>query len=159
MQCGGGQLHTSSANRTQKFVAEVQPCCWRSNSSWPGGVAGLIALVVAGVVLVDVRRQGNGAVLHQQRFEGDRIGAAGRKLQDAATRGGIAAQHLQRQRRLAFGHHLKPITGLELLGGFSQAKPLARAVMPRLEHQQLHRPATRPTRFQPGPKHPGVIHN
>ena len=147
MQGGGCQLHTSSADRRQQFVAEVQPCRWGSNSPRLSGVAGLIALVVAGGVFVDVGRQGNGAVLHQQRLQRCRICAAGRKLQDAATRGGVAAQHLQRQRRLAFSYHLEPITRLELLGGFSQAEPLARPAMPRLEHQQLHRPATGPARL------------
>jgi S-DNA-T family DNA segregation ATPase FtsK/SpoIIIE len=63
------------------------------------------------------------------------------------------------QRRLAIGHHLDPITRLELLGGFSQAKPLARPTRPRLQHQQLHHPATGPARLQPGPKHPSVIHH
>ena len=137
----------------------MQPRRWRSNSPRLGGVAGLIALVVAGVVLVDIGRQGDGAVLHQQRLEGGRIGAADRKLHNPPVRIGVPAQHLHRQRRLAFGHHLEPITRLELLGGFSQAKPLAQPARPRLEHQQLHRPATGPARLQPGPKHPGVVYH
>ena len=165
VQGGGGQLHTAVADRRQQFIAEVQARRGGRHGSRASGIAGLIPLVVAGVVLVDVGRQGNGAVLHQQRLEGGRIAALRRKLQDAAAGGEVAADHLHRQRRLALRHHLKPIAGPQLLGGFRQAEPLAgnRPLtglgLPGLEHEQLHRSAARPARLQPCPQHPGVVHH
>ncbi len=113
-------------------------------------------------MLVDVGRQRNGAVLHQQRLQGGGIGTGGGELDHPAPRFLIAGHHTHRQGRLALGHHLQTIPGVEPLARPRQAEPLARGRArrrPGFEHQQLHRPPAGATCLEPRPQHPGVVHH
>ena len=60
-----GQFNAAGVELGEQFIAEVQSRRWCCHRSGLGGVAGLIALVVAFGVFVDIGRQRDGAIAHQ----------------------------------------------------------------------------------------------
>ena len=118
MQGGGGQLHAAPTDCREQLITQVQTRRWRRNGSRPGGIAGLVAVMVGSFVPVDVGRQRDRAVLQQQRLQRRGIATRRRELHDAATGFRIATQHRDQKRRLPWGDQLQAVAGPEPFGGF-----------------------------------------